>query len=326
MPNLDLINFEDIYTAALRRVKGDSNDTETINKIREIINTRYRQICSKKKWRFLRVTNRSLVLPIKYTTGTISITSGSRTVTGVGTTWTQTHRNWWIKPNGVDRSYRVITVLSTTQLIIAAPHTSATITGAGYKLYQSELALFPDLEDIDDVRIEGRTTSIKPVGAAVINQLRQRFHDREGRPDYYTIEGQALFEGPVLGQFILGYDFLGQGNTRAISFFPHIPDQNYTIQIPYKRSVSTLVNATDISLIPIEHRSVLLNYALSDWYASNDSQMAAYYQRLGDADLNEMTSRYLDTDDIIRLKPAPTRQYPHSYLLHHSSTYFDTEG
>lgn len=327
MANFDLVTFEDLYTNALRRVKGDINDTESFDKIKEILNTRYRQICNRKKWKFLR-TDRSLFLPIKYTTGTISFPAGSRIVTGVGTGWSTTaNRFSWFLANGSNISYRVVSVTSPTQLILTSANVENSFAaGTQYTLYTAELPLFPDLEEIDDVRIDGRVWQVKPKGPGVINMLRQQRPTMTGRPLFYSREGKLNYSGPVLGQNLLGYDFLGTTPQQGISFFPAIPDQNYNITIYYKLRVTAMVAPTDVPLIPIEYRSVLLYYALSDWYASNDNQMAAYYQRLGDSEFKEMMSKYVDTDDVLHYKPQGIGEYRRSWLLRHSSTYFDTEG
>ena len=323
----ELQTFGDIRNAAIARVKGDSADTPTVDFFSESINTRYRTICSRKKWKFLRVTNRSLRLPIRYNTGTIAWTNGQRTITGTGTVWTGDHRHWWIKPNSTNNSYRVITVTSATSVTVDSPIVEATATGQGYQLYQSELALFPDLEDVDDIRIDGRPWLVRPVGPTEINSLRQKYSNREGAPEVYTIEGESVFSGTLLAQFILGYDFLGTGLSRAIHFWPQIPDANYTIHIPYKRRVSTLSLAADIPLIPIEHRHVLLYFALSDWYMKDrQDQTGRYYESLAKDELREMETKYLDTDDVLQFNAPNPNKYHHSYLLRHSEYYFDREG
>jgi len=325
MANLDLVNFEDLYTNSLRRVKGDPQDSESIQKMKEILNTRYREICKKKKWKFLR-TDRSFKLSKKYNTGTVTFTSGDRTVTGTGTAWDSSHVGSWIIINGSNISYRIISVISATQLIVASENSESTFTLAQYRIYAAEVALWPDLEDIDDIRIDGNVRSCDPTGPAMINQYRQRFPGREGKPKRYTIDGKKNYHGPVLGRMVLGYDFLGSTLQKAISFFPAIADKDYTIQVYYKRKVTAMVLPTDEPLIPIENRSVLMYYALSDWYASSDSQMAAYYQKLGDDGFKEMMTHYLDTDDMIRFTPQRTISRGHGWLLKHSSDYFDTEG
>lgn len=323
----DLVTFGDIRDAAIAHVKGDPDDAATVSYFGQQINIRYRTICSRKKWKFLRITNRSLVLPQKYTTGTITVANGSRTVTGTGTNWINDYQNWWIKPQGSDNSYRVITVQGTTDLRIASPLVESTITNGSYTLYQSELALFPDLEDVDDVRIDGKPWVISPVGPSEINILKQRFPAREGAPVKYTIEGKGFYGGVLLQNFVLGYDFLGKGKTKAISFWPHIPDDDYTIQIPYKIKVTALEDDVDEPLIPIEHRQILYYFVLSDWYfRDRQDQTGKYYESLAKDELRELETKYLDTDDILHFKGPDFKKYHHSYLMRHSRYYFDREG
>lgn len=325
MANLDLVNFEDIFSAVARQVKGDTADTETLNKIKESINRRYREIASRKKWKWLIENRRALRLRQRYNTGTISLTNGQRIITGVGTTFTATHRRWWIKPTGDNPSYRVIAVPSATSILINTEHTEATLTGAAYTLYQSEVALPPDLEDIDDVRIDGQTYSVEPRGPAFLNMLKQRYSTMTGKPKYYSIDDQMYFSSPPLGQFILGFDFLGEVLTKAMSVFPHIPDQDYTIHLRYKRKITALVANADIPLIPEEHRHVLFDYVMSDWYFANRQDTTGrYYQGLGDKVMEEMEARYLDTDDYLQFKPMKTRSHSDRYLQRHSESYFDS--
>jgi len=323
MANLDLVNFEDLYINSLRRVKGDPEDSESLQKIKEILNTRYRQICKRKKWKFLR-TDRSFRLLKKYTTGTVSFTSGLRTITGTGTAWDTSHEGSWIILNGSNISYRIVSVISSTQIIVASENSENTFTLTQYRIYKAEVALWPNLDDIDDIRIDGNVKKCEPIGPAMINQMRQRFPGREGKPRYYTIEGKKKYSGLVLGAFLLGYDFLGSTLQKSISFFPAIQEKDYTVQVYYKLRVTAMVAPTDEPLIPIEYRALLMYYALSDWYASNDSQMAAYYQKLGDSEFQEMMAHYLDTDDTIMFRPRSTITRSSAWLSTHSSYYFDT--
>lgn len=159
----------------------------------------------------------------------------------------------------------------------------------------------------------------------MISQYRQRFPGREGKPRRYTIEGKKKYSGLPLGAMILNYDFLGSTLQKSISFFPAIQEKDYTVQVYYKLRLTAMLLPTDEPLIPIEYRALLMYYALSDWYASNDSQMAAYYQKLGDGEFQEMMAHYLDTDDTIRFTPKSTITRTSAWLASHSSYYFDTE-
>ncbi|KAB2842318.1 hypothetical protein F9K50_02285, partial [bacterium] len=163
MPNLDLVTFEDIYTDILRLVKGDVEDQESLDRVKASINARYRNIASKKKWKWLRETRRSLRLRGEYTTGLVSLTNESVIVAGSSSpNWTDAFQQWWLAPKGLDQNYRVISAPSATQLLLASPYLGANIVNGQYSLFQSEVALFPDLDDIDDMRIEGTRWAIEP--------------------------------------------------------------------------------------------------------------------------------------------------------------------
>ena len=327
MPVTELKTFGNIRDAAIARVKGDAGDTVTVDFFTESINPRYRNICSRKKWKFLRVTNRSIRLPIRYTTGTITITNGSRTITGALTVWTANHRHWWIRPAGTDNSYRVIAVTSATSLTIDSEIVETTAAAITYTLYQSDLALFPDCEDVDDIRIDGTPWQIRPKGPSELNGLRQFYPTKDGRPQFYSIEGQSVWPGTNLGAFILGYDFLGTGLTKGIHFWPQIPDANYTVHIPYKRIVDPLSLTTDEPLIPKDHRHILLWFSLADWYMKDrQDQTGRYYESLAKDELRELETKFLDSDDVLEFQAPDDRQFSPSYLRRHSQYYFDREG
>lgn len=321
---LELETFKDIYTAIARVVKGDLEDLKTLEKIKELINTTYEQIASNKKWKWRRLINRSLFIRKPYTTGTISILNLDRAVTGVGTNWTADYVGWFIKPAGSDQSYRIVGFDNPTSLTISSQYTAPTLTNSTYTLYQSEVALFPDLDDIDDLRLDDGSPVVRPHGPSVINALRQRFPGMTGRPKIYSIEGTQNFCGPLLKDFVLGYDFLGAGQTKAMSYFPHIPDRDYTIHAPYIVEVPRLERDTDTPLIPREYRYILKFGVLAEWYSGDrQDNTGGYYRALFNAHLKEFQNKYMDTDDVFRLRPYPTQLYPESYLKKHSSSYFD---
>ena len=73
-----------------------------------------------------------------YTTGTISNTAGSRTVTGAGTTFTTAMQGRWIKISG--RWFELETYVSTTSFTLA----KATITGcSGSDTHLGEMSILP---------------------------------------------------------------------------------------------------------------------------------------------------------------------------------------
>ncbi len=321
--SFQLKTFKDILDSILSELNATDEDSVTVEKLKRSINRRYTEIASKKKWKWLRESRRSLKVSAKYTTGTISLASGSRAVTGVGTAFVSSNKYWFLKPVGPYPAYRVITVLDGTNLLLASNHTGTSIVNGTYILYQSEIALPPDCEDLDDIRLETQTLRLIPRGPRAINELRQRNPERQGPPRYYSIDGTAEFSGPPLGQFILGFDFLGTVKTKALQIYPSIPDADYTLPITYKLKISELVNDDDEPLIPIEHRSVLFYSVLSDWsFSISKDTTGAYYQNLYKAELKEMESKYTETDDAVEM--IPMKLLGNNKYLRYSSSRFDT--
>ncbi len=89
-----------------------------------------------------------------YSTGTVSVSNGGITVTGVGTTWTPTtnavSESRWIQfpqPTGDNIWYQVASVDSTTSLKLYAPYQGITIAGGTYTLGQMPI-LIEDFHDM----------------------------------------------------------------------------------------------------------------------------------------------------------------------------------
>ncbi len=89
-----------------------------------------------------------------YTTGTISVSTGSVTVTGSGTTFTLTKNliseSRWIQfATGDNLWYQVASVDSTTQITLTAPYMGTTLAGVTYTLGQ--MPILP--EDFQDMLV-----------------------------------------------------------------------------------------------------------------------------------------------------------------------------
>lgn len=88
-----------------------------------------------------------------YSTGTVTITNGSTTVTGVGTSWTQAaHGNMQFQvTDGSDGNwYEILSVSSTTSLTLKTPYVGPSVAAVAYRLGQ--MFIFPG--EYDDVPID----------------------------------------------------------------------------------------------------------------------------------------------------------------------------
>lgn len=73
-----------------------------------------------------------------YSTGTVNVSNGSPTVTGVGTAWVGVIDTGWgfVGPDG--RTYQVLTVNANTSITLARNYAGANATGAQYDLFPTQ--------------------------------------------------------------------------------------------------------------------------------------------------------------------------------------------
>lgn len=92
---------------------------------------------------------------VDYTTGTLSITTATTTVTGSGTTWTTNMANRWLNvpltasntTSGDDEWYQIASVASATSLTLTNTYTGQTVAGGAYTI--GEVSILP--EDFQDL-------------------------------------------------------------------------------------------------------------------------------------------------------------------------------
>lgn len=85
-----------------------------------------------------------------YTTGTVSVTNGSPTITGSGTTFIKNMENRWIQvaaPSGDNEWYQIQTYVSTTELTLYNNYTGPTVSGATYTIGEVPI-LVEDYQDL----------------------------------------------------------------------------------------------------------------------------------------------------------------------------------
>ena len=83
----------------------------------------------------------------EYTTGTVTVGSGTSNIVGTGTTWTSAHTNYWIKIDGEDPLHRV-TYDAATSLDFQNSLTWTGSSGSGktYTLFQDRYQLASDFD------------------------------------------------------------------------------------------------------------------------------------------------------------------------------------
>jgi hypothetical protein len=73
-----------------------------------------------------------------YTTGTVTVTNGSPTVTGSGTSWAANVRQGWVFQGPDGRAYQVLAVNSNTSITLARNYAGSTLAGQQYDLFPTQ--------------------------------------------------------------------------------------------------------------------------------------------------------------------------------------------
>lgn len=112
-----------------------------------------------KPFEFRRRTKHFTTRP-PYETGTISVTKGSKTITGSGTTWNADMKDGMVFVN--TKFYKIESVVSATSITLVAGYPDETESGLSYKIVFPFYALHPDFTAVIDVILNDATLNIYP--------------------------------------------------------------------------------------------------------------------------------------------------------------------
>lgn len=139
--SLTLPTFDELVSELTTELGEDSSDTEVTDRIGVWLNDVFQDIlCRRPDWKWARYV-RELTLSAAYQTGTVTVTNGSTSVTGSGTSWGTSWENrvFWVSGGGAN--YRVASVDSTTGLTLDTAFQEDTESGASYVLAQERYPL-----------------------------------------------------------------------------------------------------------------------------------------------------------------------------------------
>lgn len=93
-------------------------------------------------WRWKTITLQTIP---NYITGSITVTSGSRGVTGVGTAWTSAMAGRFLKLTREDELYQILSVSSGTSLTLSKPYLGTSAAGQDYLIWNKFYSLDPEV-------------------------------------------------------------------------------------------------------------------------------------------------------------------------------------
>ena len=215
------------------------------------LNRSYQRLLDMMEWSFLKKEALITTIPI-YSTGTVTSTTGSPTVTGAGTAFTAAMIGRFIKISDQPESYKITNVVGQTLTLEANVGLGA--AAAGYIIYQIYYPKPADCRFITDVR---RQLS-----------LSKKTHDwLDGFDPDRDGTGEPIFYA----------DF----SDTIIELYPP-SDQAYTVRLSYKITVPDMAAETDV---PVLQESLIITHAAMQAYrqlvaGADDANRGAKYLKL----------------------------------------------
>jgi hypothetical protein len=202
---------------ALTRIASRTNKDISNTTVKARLLGHLNDACQEKwdgfEWSF-RWRDYPLVLTADVTSGTMTATNGSSTVTASGTPFvTGVHENGWIRftEDSVSTWYRVHSVDSTATITIEPAYQGTTGANKLYELKRTDYRLPTELADVGAINI---TSQGKPLGVSTLGSL-----DLNYQPDlkrgYPTMA--ALFDTDFKGATYSTGTVSGSINTRSIT-------------------------------------------------------------------------------------------------------------
>ncbi len=143
---------------AITRVCDDCNINSSISTVSDRVTREINRVCEEEwngfRWSF-RWRNYRIVTDVDVTTGTVTTTNGSRTVTGSGTAFASSHATWHIYFPGdpILNWYKVQSYSSSTQINLDVPYQGSTGANKTYILRHFDYVLPTEPWDFASVMV-----------------------------------------------------------------------------------------------------------------------------------------------------------------------------
>lgn len=295
--------FSDLFSALQTAVRVTASVTATQDIAKRLINVALHDMHLGTDYRFP-WAERSAVLRVRaeYTTGTLTATKGSTTITGVSTTWNTNddfsvanmRANGKIRIAGGLDPYTISSVASDTSATLTAAFVETTTAGATYVYYEDEYDLATDfLRPVDAQRFSDQV----PIDLIGRTEFRRRYpaNSTTGRPSVASI-----------------IDFAPSGNTTPIRRVRFHPPPSTTMRIPYTFITGNLavssagVAAANLSadadepIVPLRYRGAIFYHALAAWYRDRKDDARAESAR---SEYTDIMLRIMGDTEVGAVRP-----------------------
>ena len=262
--------FSDAYTDLMNRVRSDTSQSATSTQAKRYINIALQDMHLGFDYRFPWAERQSrLIVRASYTTGTVSISQGSTTLTGSSTAWTTTdvfsvanaRANGKMTINGGRIPYVVQSVGGATTITLSSRYTESDVAaGSAYVYFEDEYDLASDFLRPLDMRTFSDECDIPLISRT---EFRRRFPNNvtPGRPRAACI-----------------VDYAPSGSVSPVRRVAFAQPPSTAMTIPYDYITSLLAVSSagagqeelsadaDEPIVPLRYRHAIVFHALYHWY------------------------------------------------------------
>ncbi len=296
-------DYSDLFLGLQNAVRVQTGQTATENQAKRWINIGLQDMHVGFSERFPWAERHAiLVTQDNYTTGTLTATKGSTTLTGASTLW-NTNNDMGVAAvrvggkfviAGGTEVYEVSAVGSDTDVTLTSRYTQTTASGASYEYFEDDYALHADfLRPLDQTFFDDRA-EIPLIGRREF-RLRYPRNKITGKPRVATVSD--------IGQVS------STARQRRITFWKP-PDDFYSIKYYFVTNklavdasgtaLTSLSSDTDEPIVPLQYRHLIVLYALYHWYRDKKNDTRSQEAK---AEYDSLLARIVGDNEIGARRP-----------------------
>lgn len=289
-----LKTYKDIQDAVLEALGVQSSDTKALNKVKRLINMVYLdEVVPLKRWRWLEKST-TIVHEGYYSSGTVSVTHDSPTVTLSAATAASVGslQGYRFSINGQQEVYTIAThTAETASITLSGNFIGTTASAKSYKIWRDKIDLPVDAKETVEITHAKHSVPVKPRGWQEMSKLTAQSPKAEGYPSNYSTR-DFYDPTPLTGE-------TESDRYRQVELYPSIALNPVVLNVDYIVEPAELSENTDEPVMPIGDRIVLYYGALAHAWGviARDVESQTIAQQQFNAKLSRMAGEIEDGFD-----------------------------